>query len=105
MEHIIEEKKLLFSNVNNNFLQLLQNISKIDEKKLNERMIYQFKYIIEDIKRLNENIEDMNNNIIYNNFDNNKKLKEKIEENENVNKIIQDLMPLYFLKSMVGKNT
>ena len=100
METFIKEKRNLFNEMNNNFDSLLNNVENLNDSSLNDKMIYQFKYILEDISRLNDSIKDLNNNIIYNNFDSNEELDNLINEQENINKIVKDLMPLYILKSI-----
>lgn len=105
MDDFIIEKKNIYSDMTNNYNSLIENIKNLDEKKLNEKIIFQIKNIMGSITRLNDDIIDLNNNIIYDHFDSNEKLKNKIEEQENINKIINDLMPLYILKSLELKNT
>ena len=100
METFIKEKRNLFNEMNNNFDTLLNNIENLNDSRINDKMIFQFKYILEDILRLNDSIKDLNNNIIYNNFDSNEELDNLISEQENINKIVKDLMPLYILKSI-----
>ena len=104
MDLFIDEKKNLLSEMNCNFNSLLNHIEKINDKNLNDKMVYQFKFILDDIERLNYSIQDLNNNIIKDNFDSNEELDNLIKEQENVNKIINDMMPLYILKSLNIKN-
>lgn len=100
MDLFIEEKKKIFSELNFNFNLLLNHILKVNDKNLNDKMVFQFKYVLDDIERLNCSIQDLNNNILKDNFDSNEELDNLIKEQENVNKIINDLMPLYILKSL-----
>ena len=104
MDLFIEEKKKIFSEMNCNFNLLLNHILKVNDKNLNDKMVFQFKYVLDDIERLNCSIQDLNNNILKDTFDSNEELDNLIKEQENVNKIINDLMPLYILKSLNTRN-
>lgn len=106
MEYFLEDNKNLVSTVNNKYQNLLEILNNLEEKDLNDLMISQLKYIIDDIKKLGENIEDLNNNIVFNNFNTNQNLKEKIEEKKIIDEIVADLIPFYILSSLQkNKNT
>ena len=105
MDQFIIEKKNLYSDITDNFNFLIKNIENLNEDKINDKMVYQIKYIMENLKKLNDDIIDLNDNIKFNNFDFNENLLNRLDEQDNINKIINDLMPLYILKSLSLKNT
>lgn len=97
MDKLIQIEKKKFNKLRRKFYKLVKNMSNLEPKNFDINTIKQTKLINSNIECLINSIDLCNQNIITKNKNMSKKLKNKIKNDEDIDKIIELFLPYMFL--------
>ena len=97
MDKLADIEKRKFNKLRRKFGKLLKNISKLDETKLDMNLIKQMNLINNNIEILINLIKEINLNIKKKGDNLSDQLKNKIKNDEEIQKIINKFLPYMFL--------